>query len=255
MERSLNFQNPLPVLPVYDMVYMPGQALKFTVPSQRFHRHLFNYAMNSCGGFLAVGYLYSDDVSDYPNCRLHKTATILELESCTQNRKNNKLVSWTLKSVNGTKAFITGYENDKKLIKANLDVCFENYLELTNTQSLDILLRLWTRLRELSAVTDCFESTFPSCGNKYFSGYIHNIPRFLDNLYKRLPLTFEERIKYLSAQNVISRSLLMAHIMSNLHSGPPYSNSAPKYRTYAKLEAADLKRLRKINPNTVLSNN
>lgn len=255
MENQLQFHNPMPLLPIYDLVYLPGQALKFTLGEQSFHKSLFGYVMDKNDGQVALAYLRKDDLSAYPNINIYQTATVIELESC-QRQRNAQLCSWTLKAKNGIKASILDSSVNKQgLIMADLKLCPEELLELKTTQSFDLLMRLWVGLRTSCAVSDCIESTLPSYGNSYFSGYMQNLPRFLNVLYRSLPLSYEQRIRYLQAPNIISKSALMLHVMSRLRFGPPYNNDGPKQRIFAKVESANLKRLRRINVNAVPTDN
>lgn len=255
MENQLLYHNPMPLLPIYDLVYLPGQALKFTIGEQGFHKSLFRHVMEKNGGQVALAYLRKDDLSDYPNISIYKTVTVIELESCQQQR-NSQTSSWTLKAKNGIKAVVLESSVNKQgLVMANLKLCPEELLELKTAQSFDLLMRLWVGLRRSCAVSDCVESTLPSYGNRYFSGYMHNLPRFLNVLYKSLPLSFEQRVQYLQAPNIISKSALILHAISQLRFGPPYNIDGPKQRIFAKVESASLKKLRRINENAAPNDN
>ncbi len=246
MDSHINFYRPLPLLPVGNLICPPGRSLTCKLPTQPYFKELVSYVERHTANHLAIAYLKEGE-GEEASGELYPVTTVVSLDRAQPLDKNANSPYWEWQVSNGVRARLL-YElpNPSTPFRlARLMPYDEEEQRLSLTQTFFLILPIWAQFRRLSAGIDCYESTVPSCGNRYFSGYMQNVSKFLEDVYRHLPLSYAQKIDYLAAHTVADKGRFLIRALAEM--------ADSKY--YFKTERADYARLCRINSNAFTKSN
>lgn len=243
----------LPLLPVSTFVCQPGNPVDFRLPNTGYYIRLLDYMKAHNETRLAIAYLTDPNGDEYD--LVSKTVTVINVDSCREIKKNGHVLAWQIHSENGFKAEIQDPKDQLNLehIGNPIKVRFAKVVPKReklwdgNMESSTylILIPLWTELRSLGTRYDCQESALPSLGNRYFYGYTFAPEKFLTTLYTTLPLNYQQKLRYLEANDLQTKSIVMLGAIDAL--------KKENYRQ--KIEKLTLSNLVRVSPYAIPRNN
>ncbi len=200
MSSPDNWQRPFPLLPICEFVCPPGQVLDLKIPSKEYHEKLFQYAQKHTYSRLAIAYI-KEETAD--SVSFYDVMTVVNMNTVKMINENDSRY-WVLQVSGGVRATVQniGKVFEQDFYQAYLEPYDEHFPVLGYSQTFFLLMPLWTQIRRLSACSDCYESLVPSHGNRYFSGYMHDLPRFLEETASRLSLTYPQQVTFMSAKTL-----------------------------------------------------
>lgn len=261
MEFYTDFDRAMPLLPIDGTVYLPGRTYTIRFDRSQHLSELFEYAKKNNCSKVAVAYVNHEEETedsqdescgieaaeyDELTVPLYSTAVVFDIDKVTGKKLAGGMCSWELHISNGRRASIVKEQENSGLPfrTARLKPFDEINTSMPMSLILFMILPVWTKLRLING-SDCDDCLMPSYGNRYFNSYIRNFHRFIYELYACLPLTFEQRMRFLEAGSLVVKGFLMAEMLPQLKDAG--------FRPY--IETAGYARLCRITPRAAVTAN
>ncbi|MBQ7530043.1 hypothetical protein IJT10_09150 [bacterium] len=234
----------VPILPVSTFVCQPGTSIDFRLPNRGYYQQLLEHIDGEKQTRLAIAYLRDEDENEY--APVSEIVTLINIDTCRAIKKRGNILAWQLHSENGQRAHIEEEKKIQELRYAKVSLKREEFWHKDmESSTYFILIPLWTELKSLGVNYDSRDSALPSLGNRYFYGYTFAPERFLTSLYTSLPLTYQQKLKYLEANDLQAKSMVMLSVISALK----------KENFRQKFTPLTLSQLVKVSPYALARNN